>query len=138
MTRWERGSVLLLMPAAVLAVLVLGAIAVDAAVVLLAEREASSLAAAAANDAATAADEAALRAGAGFVLDEDRARRVVLATVGVSSPALDDLTVEVAFPVVDGQRAVRVVVRGRVDRVVAPGSVAVAAGATAVARAAAP
>lgn len=53
--RTERGSVLLLVPAAVLVLFVLGAIAVDAAVVFLAQRELGSATAAAANDAAAAA-----------------------------------------------------------------------------------
>lgn len=66
----DRGSALLLMPAAVLVVLVLGAIAVDAAVAFLAERELAAAAAAAANDAATAGlDEDALRRGGGYRLD---------------------------------------------------------------------
>lgn len=69
----ERGSVLLLMPAAVLIVLILGAIAVDAGVAFLAERELASAAAAAANDAVTAGlDEAALRRGQGYRLDPGR------------------------------------------------------------------
>lgn len=66
----DRASALLLMPAAVLVVLVLGAIAVDAAVAFLAERDLAAAAAAAANDAATAGlDEDALRGGAGYRLD---------------------------------------------------------------------
>lgn len=51
--RRERGSVLLLFPAAFLIVLVLGAIAVDAGVVFLGQRELAAAAGAAANDAAT-------------------------------------------------------------------------------------
>jgi hypothetical protein len=133
--------VLLLMPAAVLIVIVLGAIAVDAAVVFLGEREASSLATAAANDAATAIDDDVLRAGGGFVLDQDRARRIALAAIAGTSSDLDDLGVEVTFPTVDGETAVRVVVRGRVHHVFAqalPGAddtVAVSASATAIAEA---
>ena len=134
MTSRERGSVLLLMPAAVLIVIVLGAIAVDATVVFLGEREASSLATAAANDAATAIDDAVLRDGGGFVLDEDRARRVAASAVAGTSSGLDGLSVEVTFPTVAGEPAVRVVVRGEVDRILTPGSVTVSAAATAVAR----
>jgi uncharacterized protein YunC (DUF1805 family) len=51
----ERGSVLVLMPAAVLILLVLAAIAVDFAVIFLGEQEAADAAAAAANDAVVAA-----------------------------------------------------------------------------------
>jgi len=56
----DAGSVLLLMPAAVLIVVVLGAIAVDAAVVYLGERQAADLATSVANDAAALVDEAGL------------------------------------------------------------------------------
>lgn len=49
----ERGSVLALMPAAVLVFVVLGALAVDASLAFLGEREVSNLAASVANDAAT-------------------------------------------------------------------------------------
>jgi Flp pilus assembly protein TadG len=51
--RDQRGSVLALMPAAVLVFIVLGAIAVDSSLAFLGERQASNLAAAVANDAAT-------------------------------------------------------------------------------------
>ncbi len=61
--RSTRGSVLMLMPAAVLIVLLLGAIAVDSAIVYLGQRQAYNVAFDAANDAA----------GAGF--DADTARR---------------------------------------------------------------
>lgn len=49
----EQGSVLALMPAAVLVFIVLGALAVDASVAFLGEREVSNLAGSVANDAAT-------------------------------------------------------------------------------------
>jgi len=58
----ERGSVLMLMPAAVLIVLLLGAVAVDSAIVYLKQRQAYNVAFDAANDAA----------GAGFDLDAAR------------------------------------------------------------------
>ena len=78
----DRGSVLLLMPAAVLVVLVLGAIAVDAAVAFLAERELAGAAAAAANDAATAGlDEVALRQGAAYRLDPSLVEAAVAASL---------------------------------------------------------
>lgn len=48
----ERGSVLMLVPAAVLVLVVLGAIAVDFAIVFLAQRDLANRAAAAANDIA--------------------------------------------------------------------------------------
>lgn len=49
----DRGSVLLLFPAAFMIVLVLGALAIDAAAVFLHQRELAAAAGAAANDAAT-------------------------------------------------------------------------------------
>lgn len=58
----ESGSALLLVPAGILVMLILGAIVVDTAVVFLAEREAAAAASAAANDIATlAVDEGVLR-----------------------------------------------------------------------------
>ncbi len=51
----ERGSILLLFPAAVLIVLVLAAITVDSSIAFLAQRELANATAAAANDAATTA-----------------------------------------------------------------------------------
>lgn len=139
--RRERGSVLMLMPAAVLIVIVLGSIAVDFAIAFLGEREALGLATAAANDAATAGlDEAVFRDTGEFAIDEDRARRVVDATLEASSSELRDIEVDVSFPVVDGVEAVRVEVAGTVDYVFAeaipgaPDSIRVEATATAVAR----
>lgn len=64
----ERGSVLMLMPAAVLILVILGAIAVDSAVVFLAERELVNATAAAANDAAAAAVSDSAFYGSGEVV----------------------------------------------------------------------
>lgn len=139
--RGERGSVLLLMPAAVLVVLVLASIAVDFTIAFLGEREAASLAAAAANDAVTAAlDDERFRAGEGIGLDEERARRIALSTLGASSTELDDLEVEVVVGDLAGEPSVTVTVRGTIDYVFAralpgaPTEAAVEATATAVAR----
>ncbi len=79
----QRGSVLMLVPAAVLVLVVLGAIAVDFSVAFLGQRELTNAAAAAANDAATAISESTFYeggdgTGAGTVrVDEDQSRRVV-------------------------------------------------------------
>jgi Flp pilus assembly protein TadG len=139
--RRERGSVLMLMPAAVMIVILLGSIAVDFAIAFLGEREALSLASAAANDAAAAAlDQDEFRATGEFTLDHDRARRIVDATLEASSSELHDVTVEVTFPIIDGTEGVRVEVAGRVDYVFAkaipgaPDGLRVEASATAVAR----
>ena len=77
----------MLMPAAVLIVLLLGAISVDFAVVWLAERELANVAAAAANDAATQAlDRSAFYADGTVRLDPDRARQVAETAVAVRGP----------------------------------------------------
>lgn len=91
----ERGSVLLLVPAAVLVLIILGAIAVDFAIAFLGQRQLSSLAAAAANDAATAAlsderfygDTAGAGADAGDIqIDEGAAQRLAQQAVDRRSP----------------------------------------------------
>lgn len=76
----DRGTVLMLMPAGVLIVLVLGALAVDSAVAFLGERELADLTAAAANDAATVSirEDSFYRCGR-LELDEQRARDVAAA-----------------------------------------------------------
>ena len=85
----DRGSVLMLVPAAVLIVLVMASIAVDMSLVQLRQRQAHDLAAQAANDAATAAaDQGALRAGT-YVVDPGAARRVAATVVGASDLAAD-------------------------------------------------
>lgn len=110
----ERGSALMLMPAAVLVLMILGAIAVDSARLYLAQRELSDAAAAAANDAAGAAlaDSAFYRAGGQLSIDPGHAARVVQAAVSARAPsglALDTPEVQVAG------RQVCVVLRARVD-----------------------
>jgi hypothetical protein len=76
----EEGSVLMLMPAAVLIVMVLGAIGVDLSVVRMGQRELIAAAGDAANDAVTVGlDEAALRAGDGYHLDGETTVTVQLA-----------------------------------------------------------
>lgn len=70
----DRGSVLLLFPAAVLIMFVLAAIAVDLTAIHTRQRDLQAAATDAANDAATAGlDEAALRAGLGYRIDPTRA-----------------------------------------------------------------
>jgi hypothetical protein len=79
----------MLMPAAVLVVMVLGAIAVDSARLFLAQRELADAAAAAANDAVTAAlsDDAFYRAGGRLELDPVHASRTVDDAVRARAPA---------------------------------------------------
>ncbi|HET7489152.1 MAG TPA: hypothetical protein VFJ85_14570 [Acidimicrobiales bacterium] len=77
--RPDAGSALMLAPAAVLVLIVLGAIAVDSAVVVLGQRELSTAATAAANDAAAAAlSDAGFYGHDGAVdIDQTRASQVV-------------------------------------------------------------
>lgn len=86
-----RGSVLLLVPAGILVVLVLAALAVDLTHVHLARRTLHAAAAAAAGDAATAAlDEAHFRASGEYRLDPVRAQQVVVATLDAHDEEIID------------------------------------------------
>ena len=92
----DRGSVLMLMPAGVLVVLLLGAIAFDLSVVFLRQRQASALAVDVANDLATAAlDEAAFRAEGSYRIDPERAVELGRLFVEVSDLRDEILAVEV-------------------------------------------
>jgi Flp pilus assembly protein TadG len=90
--RGENGTVLMLMPVAVLIMFVLGAITVDLTAVRAGQQDLLAAATDAAYDAATAGlDEAALRSGRGYQLDPTRAWLVAvdaLATKGL----LDNLS----------------------------------------------
>lgn len=113
----ERGSVLMLMPAAALIVLLLGAIAFDLSVVFLRQRQASSLAVDVANDLASAAlDEGTFRASGRFELDPERADE--LGRLLVISSDLADEVVDVEITVM-GPDVVEVRLVVRVDYVFA-------------------
>lgn len=110
--RASRGSVLMLMPAAVLIVLLLGGIAVDAAVVFLEQRQAYNVAFDAANDAAGAGiDRDVVRTTGEFVYDPVRVRQ--LARAAIAASGADGLTLVSAAPTGDGAVAVTVDVRVR-------------------------
>lgn len=109
--RREDGSVLMLMPAAVLIVLVLGAIAVDSAIVYLGQRQAHDIAFDAANDAAGAGlDLEAVRTTGEIVYDPDRVE--ALAARAVAAAGMDDVELVSARP--DGT-AVVVTVRRTIE-----------------------
>ena len=114
MANRERGSVLALMPVAVLVFLVLGAIAVDFVVVFLGEREVANAAAAAANDVATVAvDRDRFYADGAVRLEPSVAEAVAAQSVAAAGlDHLDDVTsdVSVSFdgPVVTVTVAARV------------------------------
>lgn len=123
----DRGSVLLLMPTAVLVVVVLGALAVDMSIVHLGEREAVAAASAAVNDAVThGLDDDGFYAAGRYALDPAEVERVVRTSLAaqeqsghglhlVGRPRLTDA---------DGDGApetVSITVAGRVDYVFASG-----------------
>ncbi len=73
--RSQQGNTLLLMPAAVLVLLILAAIAVDAAVLFLGQRRIADLAASVAQDAVAAVDEASFYDGELVLVEGDAAQR---------------------------------------------------------------
>lgn len=116
--RGEDGNTLLLMPVGVLIMLLLGAIAVDFAIIYMAQREVANLAAGLANDAAGAVDEQAFFTEGVYRIDRDRAGRLV-AQVVASRP---DDTVVVRCPsvVLEAADVVRVSCVGTVPLIFAP------------------
>jgi len=137
--RDERGSVLALMPAAVLVFVVLGALAVDSALAFLGERQVSNLAAAVANDAAAQGIDfdRYYRTGE-IVLDPVLVEDVAVAALATSG--LDHLEELVIDTDVVGDDVVRVEVRARVrslfSRALPDGAASRAVGASAEAIAA--
>ncbi len=119
-TRGDRGSSLLLVPAGVLIVFVLGGLAVDLSVTHLAQRELLDAAASAANDAAGAGvDTATLRTSGVVRLDPDRARTA--AARSLEAQGLRGLLADQTLVEVDPATAtVTVRVARRTDRVFAP------------------
>lgn len=118
--RTNRGSVMMLLPAGVLIVIIMAAIAIDFSHLYLERRELHSAASAAANDAVTLAiDIEALRAGVPLEesLDYAAAQTAAGASVAAEGMAAD---VAVAF-VDDGARiGVQVALSRRVDYIFAP------------------
>lgn len=115
----DGGSSLLLYPAAVMVVLVLGAIAVDLAAVHLAKRQVLDLAASAANDAVTAGlDQATFRATGEYVVDPTLASRAAERTVAANDP--DGGTTVLAVTVGPGPDQVTVELSAPATQVFAP------------------
>ncbi len=110
----DRGSTLLLFPAALLVIVVLAAVTVDLARLHLAQRDLDDLAAATANDVTTlGVDEAELRRAGTYRLDPDLVRTLVATAVRVRhSPLL--LGVRAEATVVD-PRTVRLRLRASVS-----------------------
>lgn len=113
----ERASAMMLMPALTVVMLVLGALAVDVAVVHLGHRQAVAAASAAANDAATyGLDPVALQRGV-RVLDPRRVRRAATSALAGEQALDPDAAPEVR---IEGT-AVTVTVQVEVAYVFAPG-----------------
>ena len=124
--RSERGGVLLLFPAAVLAVVVLAAVAVDSSIAFLGERELANATAAAANDAAgRAVSDRAFYVGDRIELDPATVERVAVGRVRASldTGRHHDLVVEARArpPVAAGCAwTVRVTASSRVSYIFSP------------------
>jgi uncharacterized membrane protein len=109
----------MLMPAAVIVLLVLGAITFDFAHLYLAKRELQAAAESAANDAVTfGVDQAAVRRGDGVRLDESSVLRAVELSVAAHGNELH--LVSAPQVEVEGTGEIRVELTARVDFVFAP------------------
>jgi len=116
----ERGTILLIFPAAVLVMFLLGAIVVDVALTQVRGRELEAVAGSAANDALAALDLVALRSGRGVVIDEPRARARVAAAVA-SGPLPEAVTERVTISLdSQGRTVIAVTLRLDVALVMAP------------------
>jgi len=110
----------MLMPAAILIMMVLAAIAVDTAIAFLAQRQLGDIAAAAANDAAgEAVDEQALYEKSRFALDTQRAEEVALRSLDARGSEFFTIT-DFSVDVGPGRDRVVVAVEARVPRLFAP------------------
>ncbi len=116
----DRGSVLALVPAALLVLLLLAAIAVDTTTEYLARRELAAAADAAANDAVTfGLDEARFRETGEFALDAARAEEAVRRALAVrASDVVDHAAVDVTTDTEQG--TVTVTLRSSAHLVFAP------------------
>jgi hypothetical protein len=88
----QRGTVLLLMPAAVLIIVVLGAVAVDVGLGAVRARELRAVAASAANDTLAALDVSALRSDGTLTIDRDAALGII--EEAIAHGPLPDASVE--------------------------------------------
>ncbi|QGG95656.1 hypothetical protein [Actinomarinicola tropica] len=114
----DRGSVLLLFPAAFLIVLVLGSIAIDAGVAFMRQRELATAASAAVNDGVALATADALERGDGVRIDHARLEAAVVASLDRRG-VLATLTAPPQVRIVDSD-LVEVTLVARADYVIAP------------------
>jgi Flp pilus assembly protein TadG len=116
----QRGSTLLLFPAAVLVMIVLSAIAIDFSIAFLGEREIAGATAAAANDtAARALSNPAFYSDGVVALDETVARQIATASLRRSLDARRYRGLRVTVTVPSGGRTVVVSASAEVDYVFA-------------------
>lgn len=116
----ERGTVLLMFPAAVLIMFVLGAIVIDVSLTHVRGRELETVAGSVANDALAGLDVAALRDGDGVVIDPLAAR--THAEASIAAGALPDARLAELAIETDGQgrTVIAVTLELDVDLVMAP------------------
>lgn len=116
--RAEDGNTLLLMPAGVLILIVLAAIAVDAAIVFQAQREAGDVAAGLANDAASLLDEDRFYTAGEIAIDPTR----VAALIALRLPQEQDepLTLTCAPSYPGDERTVEIRCTGRTELLFTP------------------
>ncbi len=79
----DRGTVLLMFPAALMVMVILGAMVIDVGYTTIRGRELRAAAASAANDSLAALDIAVLRATGDVVIDEGAARRIVAQAIAL-------------------------------------------------------
>lgn len=116
----DRGTVLLLMPAAVLIMMILGAMALDVGLTQVRARELRSVAASAANDSLGALDIDALRSDGVITISETRAAEIV--ATAIATGPLPEATIEQVDVTRDPLGRPEIVVRLGldVDLVIAP------------------
>ena len=120
LTGRDRGSVLLLFPAAFLVMLVLAATTIDVGLTHVRAHELQAVAESAANDSLGALDVAALRDHGTLELDPQRVRTIVADTVAAGPvPASEIVAIDLRRDPV-GRLEVAITLRLRVDLVMAP------------------
>jgi hypothetical protein len=116
----DRGTVLLLMPAAVMIMLVLGALVLDVGLSAVRARELRSVAASSANDTLAALDVNAFRSDGEIVIDHSRAVEIV--AEAIANGPLPDATIELVAIAEDplGRPEITVRLGLDVDLIIAP------------------
>ncbi len=111
----DQGTVLLMFPAALMVMVILGAIVIDVGYTAIRGRELRAVAASAANDSLAALDIAVLRATGDVVIDEGAARRIVAQAIALG-PLPDAQIVDIE---IEGFE-IAVTLRLEIDLVMAP------------------